>query len=188
MSSGDSQSEDSEKLSGFLQNLPDKDIKVSPYSLRKDVCYKFVLRNFKNYFRDDFFDSTGFKRGNKNKKDRRKQLKDCILLYCRNQDFCKASHEFPFFLSTLIFPKDTEQIVTEQKKQASEEEKDALERVLKIIDLFKSIIKNFSELKLKKVCSIPEINTLLRIFLDKVKSGEVTVSGLIKNDDDFDQK
>ena len=57
------------KSSPSMKELPE----ISPYRFRKDVCYKFFLRQFKNHYLKKM---TSFDRKNKNKKERISILKN----------------------------------------------------------------------------------------------------------------
>lgn len=72
-----SKQSDDEEEKTFAENFTmfDGPDAISPYRFRKDVCYKFILRKFRNYYRDEFILLTGYTRDNKNKEARKDQLK-----------------------------------------------------------------------------------------------------------------
>jgi len=143
---------------------------LSPYRFRKDVRFKFILRKFKNYYKDEFISATNYLRENKNKEERRENLKQCAVEYCTMKGFTDISMEFPFYFTALIFPKDTEEIVKHMTKTASSDDMVLLKKVLKVISLLKGIIKSYSETRMKKVTSIFEIRMLLKGFLNEVSN------------------
>lgn len=147
-----------------------------------------MLRKFKNHYRDDFTLLTGYVRDSKNKDARREQLKQSVLEYCKAHGFLAVSKEFPFYLTALIFPKDAEDIIRHMMRSVSEHEKPMFQKVLRVLDLIKGIVKSYSEVRLKKISMIYEIKLLLDNFISMVKDGDIVVSGLVGSNEDLDQR
>ncbi|CAI2361859.1 unnamed protein product [Moneuplotes crassus] len=163
--------------------------KPSPYRYRKDVCYKFILRKFKNYYTKDFTEATNFTSKHKNRDERVRSLKLCMLNYCGMRGLLERSAEFPFLLSSFLFPKYSREIIDSMIEESSDPNiKEKLELLKKIIDLLKNLVKNYSEIKLKKVVRIPEIRYLLLNFIRRARQGEIEISGMIKEDPEKDRE
>ena len=73
-------------------------------------------------------------------------------------------------------------------KESDKEKIKKLKKILKIIDLLKSLIKNFSEAKLKKALHLKEIRILIIDFIRKVKLDIVEISGLVKENKEADRQ
>jgi hypothetical protein len=127
-------------------------------------------------------------RENKNKDERRINLQDCALKYCTVKKYIHFSKEFPFYIASLVFPKDTEEIVKHMMKDVNNQVNDLFKKVMKIINLLKGVIKSYSENRLKKIMMIPEIKILFSDLLDEMDQGRVVLSGLVQSDNLLDQK
>jgi len=73
-------------------------------------------------------------------------------------------------------------------KESDKEKIKKLKKILKIIDLLKSLIKNFSEAKLKKALHLKEIRILIIDFIRKVKLDIIEISGLVKENKEADRQ
>lgn len=91
-------------------------------------------------------------------------------------------------MTSLLFPKDTEEIVRHMMKDATPQEMTLYKQVLKIINLMKGIIKSYSENKLRKIMSISEIKVLFSDFLIEIERGNLVLCGLVQSDNLLDQK
>lgn len=131
---------------------------------------------------------TGYVRDNKNKEERREQLKWWAVEYCKLNGYLVISREFPFYFAAIIFPKDVEEIVKHLMDDSTNEERLLYLKVLKVVQLLKGIVKTYSEVRLKKISYIYEIKLLLDNFLSLVKDGFITLSGLVNSDSELDRK
>lgn len=102
--------------------------------------------------------------------------------------YTQISPEFPFYFSALIFPKDVKEILLEMQRFGQISDDLEILKVLKIVELFKNIVKNYSALKLKKLISITEINMMLTSFIKKSKEGGIVIKGFYKHDESIDKK
>lgn len=100
----------------------------------------------------------------------------------------ERSAEFPFLLSSFLFPKYSREIIDSMIEESNDpDRKRKLELLKKIIDLLKNLVKNYSEIKLKKAITFPEIRYLLLNFIRRVRQGEIEISGMIKEDPEKDR-
>ena len=175
---------------GSEESLPLPDIAdgISPYRFRKDVCYKFILRKFRNHYKEDFLFMTGYTKEGKSKQERQESFKQAIVQYCSMQGFNSISAEFPFYLSALIFPREAEEAVLQQKRTSAENDNWVYGKVLQMLELVKEVIKSYSEAKLRKVCKIYEVYFLLKNYIRMVEEGKSDMSGLIESDAESDKK
>lgn len=171
----------SEKLAIPIQSIADEGISL--YRFRKDVCFKFILRKFKSYYKEDFLFVTGYERSKKDIKERHTSLKQCWIDYWRIKGYLEISPEFPFYLWALIFSKDAQEIV---KKLDIDTDKKS--KVLKVVNLFSTLVKNYSELKLRKICMIDEIRIILQNFINLANSDQISLSGLVESNSELDER
>lgn len=137
---------------------------------------------------EDFTSFTHFSTHHKTKNERCQFLIECALKYCRDNALLNISNEFPFYITSLLYPKYSEEIIDEMMKGEDQEKILKLKKIIKIINLLKSLVKNFSEAKLKKVLRLKEIRYLIMDFIRKVKLNMVEISGLVKENKAEDRK
>lgn len=159
--------------------------KSSPYRFRKDVCYKFILRKFKNHYTKDFLEVTNFSSKHKSKTERSKSLQCCAVEYWKQRGLLSRSREFPFLLTALLFPKYSEEIIDLQiSVEVIPTRRAKLQGIKSIIELLRRL--KFSEVWLRKVLYISEVRYLLTNFIKQAMAGEVEISGMIKEDSEKD--
>ncbi|CAI2360969.1 unnamed protein product [Moneuplotes crassus] len=184
------QSEASNSLEKKTEDSNSEEIKTtrSLYRYRKDVCYKFFLRKMKGYYKQQFIEASSFISSENNRFKRAESLKSSMLKYCKLRGFLDKSPQFPFLLSSFLFPKYSQDIINLMITQSNNSEtREKLNALKKIIELLKNIFQNYSEIKFRKAILIPEIRYLMRNFIKGVQQGKIEVSSIVKGDCEHDK-